>query len=660
MDEAEKQLEGRGFPWVQILFVATLVALSFFGSTRYVLDLETELLQSIALDSGKQYTTVLEEFRTLYSSEVVERARQKGIEVTHNYIDQPGAIPLPATLSMLLGARLDKLSGGSARLYSAYPFPWRRDGGGPLDPFEEEALKTLQKQPDLPFYRFESDKEFPRLRYAIADRMREACVGCHNSHKESPKTDWEVGDVRGVLSVSIPLSYATAQARTGLRGVLALILGAFAVGLLALGLSAIRLRSSAMNAARFAERTRQMNVALNTEISQRERVEAQHREMQAGLLQAQKLESLGLLAGGIAHDFNNFLQGIVGHAQLSSLKLDPENGAQENLNQVQDLVKQAVTLTEQLLSYAGKTPIERHPVNLSELVRDMKPLTSTMSGGALDIEYVLDESLPMMEGAPAQLRQVVLNLLTNGADAVEENRGSVRVSTGVTEMPTFGEDGETQIGVRRCVYLVVRDTGQGMTSETLSKAFDPFFTTKDKGRGLGLAALQGIVRGHDGTMEVDTEPGVGTTFKVTFPVVDKPIGVPAKVSPRVASSAVGSILIVDDYEYVGKVAAETLEKRGYDVLLASDGFEAVDLFKANTTEITAVVLDLVMPDMNGAETFRALREIRSDIPVIIVSGNPESTLLAPLLEEPKVMFLSKPYSWPELCGAVEHLLVLQS
>jgi signal transduction histidine kinase len=642
--------------WIQVLAVAVVVATSLAASIIYVLDSETELIQSIALDDAKRYTTALAEFRTLYTSEVVERARAHGVEVTHNYLAQPGAIPLPATLTMLLGDRLDEQPGGGARLYSAYPFPWRRDVGGPQDTFEMEALTTLQANPDVPFFSFESDRETPRLRYAVADRMRVSCVDCHNSHPDSPKRDWRTGDVRGVLAVTTPLGHASARARSGLRGILAITLAAFAVGILGLGVLAIRLRAAAANAANAAERTRQMNVALGDEIAQRERVEEDHRAMQAKMLHAQKLESLGLLAGGIAHDFNNFLQGIVGHAQLASLKLKPTDAAQGDMSQVQVLVKQAATLTEQLLAYAGKAPFTEQLVDLSALISEMQPLISTMAGGALDIEYALQDHLPLVEGSPAQLRQVVLNLLTNAADAVQENRGSIRVTTSVTDTAKLSEIfAERAPSSAQCVYLEVRDTGAGMTPETLSKAFDPFFTTKTQGRGLGLAALQGIVRGHNGGLDVHSDPETGTTFRVILPAGEQIHAEASTSESAPPPTAELTVLVVDDYAYVREVAAETLEAMGHRVIQAASGARAAEILRASAPPISAVLLDLLMPEMDGAETFRLLRQIDPHVPVILVSGHTEPASVQDMMAEPKVTFLAKPYSSVDIRRCLDQL-----
>jgi nitrogen-specific signal transduction histidine kinase/CheY-like chemotaxis protein len=392
-----------------------------------------------------------------------------------------------------------------------------------------------------------------------------------------------------------------------------------------------------------------MNVALSDEIARREQAEAERQAMQTQMLHAQKLESLGLLAGGIGHDFNNFLQGILGHTQLAEMKLSTVSEARPNLEQVRDLVGQAAGLIEQLLAYAGKTLVSKDLLNLSDLVAAMHPLTSTLADGTLDIRYSLHPALPAVEGTTAQLRQVVMNLLTNAADAVADNGGAINVRTGI--IPSSREDGsasEAIDGESNLVFVEVEDAGHGMSQATLSKAFDPFFTTKSQGRGLGLAALHGIVRGHGGRLEVESEPGLGTRFRVVLPGVENTPDAREDSGSLVRTYTGRTILVVDDYEYIRLAAVEILEGLGCSLLEASNGLDSIRLFEKHHEDISVVILDLLMPEMNGSEVFQHLRRIDPEIPVLLVSAHADPVKVDEMLADGNVMFLPKPYSSSQL------------
>jgi signal transduction histidine kinase/CheY-like chemotaxis protein len=642
-------------PWKLILLTSTLVIGGLLSCGLYILQLESDLVRSIALDDAKRYTAALKEFRTLYTSEVVDRALSKDIKVSHDYLEHPGAIPLPATFSMLLGSQIEQHSGVGARLYSAHPFPWRKETGGPKDGFEQEALNKLINAPEEPFYQFQEDNQ-PQLRYAIADRMREDCINCHNTHPDSPKRDWMTGDARGVLAISIPLSNATSQARNALRGV-------FALSFMLAGSVLIFLLVFSFHLHNVAKVTQQNNTALNSEISQREKAEAERQAIQLQMFHAQKLESLGLLAGGIAHDFNNLLQGISGHTQLADLKIKQNQSPQKNINQVIKAVERASELTQQLLTYVGKNLVEKKEVDLCSLIEEMRPLISTMVRG-IDIQYNLSTKPLFVNGEPSQLRQIVLNLLMNAADAVQNNKGTIEVITKIAE----NSDNISHphwFSKHQVVLLKVQDTGMGMSKETLNKAFDPFFTTKSHGRGLGLAALQGIIRGHNGFMKVKSELGEGTTCQILLPLAQTEnslsvLSTPTKISSPKTLNKI--ILLVEDLSYVREVMLEVLTAQGYSVLAVSGGKQAIKQLRntkvknKNVNIDMIVILDVIMPEMNGYETFLQLRELDPHIPIIFTSGHTNTAPIENLLHKENVQFLSKPYTIPELLACLENTL----
>jgi signal transduction histidine kinase len=330
------------------------------------------------------------------------------------------------------------------------------------------------------------------------------------------------------------------------------------------------------------------------------------------MLEKQKLESLGVLAGGVAHDFNNLLTGILANASLAVETLPPNSPVQRMLNDVVDASDRAAHLTKQLLAYAGKGRFVVQAVDLSHLVRDISHLIQSSIPKNATVQLDLVPKLPCIEADAAQIQQLVMNLVINAAEAIPEGRqGSVLVTTRVQEVDqNYIEQtlspGEIVPG--EYVSLEVHDTGAGMDQATLQRIFDPFFTTKFTGRGLGLAAALGIVRGHKGALKVYSTPGQGSTFKILFPAMQEgrqSAAVKLAIALKPAHHT-GAVLVIDDEEVVRRTAKATLERNGYDILLAENGFEGVQLFQALANKICAVLLDLNMPGLGGEETLRQI------------------------------------------------------
>ena len=321
------------------------------------------------------------------------------------------------------------------------------------------------------------------------------------------------------------------------------------------------------------------------------------------LQQTQKLESLGVLAGGIAHDFNNLLTGIMGNASIVLEDLPAESPARENLDAVVTASERAAALTRQLLAYAGKGRFVIERLNLSELVREITSLLKTSVPRTVELALELEEDLPSMEGDAAQIQQLIMNLVINAAEAVEDGKTeTVRIITRTewVDQPAidqmFTPNG---IAPGRYVALEVRDAGSGMDAVTLSRIFDPFFTTKFTGRGLGLAAALGIVRGHKGALHVESVPGEGSTFKVLFPVSAGPVAPSGRSNPEMNLVGHETILVIDDEAAVRQAAKSILESYGYKVVVAANGKEGLTLFQPPGEEIDAVLLDMTMPVMSG-------------------------------------------------------------
>lgn len=373
--------------------------------------------------------------------------------------------------------------------------------------------------------------------------------------------------------------------------------------------------------------------ALNRELESRIRAaeasEAQSRHVQ-------KLESIGVLAGGIAHDFNNLLHVVLGNADIALSNLGADSPARDALEEVVRATLRAADLTRQLLAYSGKgTFVVRH-LDLSSEVREMATLLRTAISKQATLTWELAPDLPAISADPTQIRQIVMNLITNASDALGERGGTITLRTGVTRLKELeGErfsvpmQGDELVERREdlFVFLEIGDTGVGMSPDTLSRIFDPFFSTKFAGRGLGLAAVMGIVRSHHGLIRIRTERGEGTVFRVLFPPVSGTAVKPEKPSAERSDwRGSGTILVIEDEEGVREVVERMLQEIGFQTLGAEDGRHALDVMERVGDNVTAVLLDLSMPRMGGAETLRRLRALWPELPVLMMSGYTEQSV----------------------------------
>ncbi len=404
-----------------------------------------------------------------------------------------------------------------------------------------------------------------------------------------------------------------------------------------------------------------------SDITERKKIEEGRLEFERKLLQTQKLESLGILAGGIAHNFNNLLMAILGNAELALADLSPLSPARASLLEIEAATRRAADLARQMLAYSGKGRFVLERLDLNALVREMSHLLEVTLSKKAVLKYNFADPLPPIEGDPTQIRQVVMNLLTNASEAVGETSGMVALSTGAMtcdraylealDPAAFaGDDAPPPEGTY--VFLEVADTGCGMDAETLRRAFDPFFTTKFTGRGLGLAAVLGIVRGHKGAVKVYSEPGRGTTFKVLFPAAEgaaeKPDAAAEHLPPAWRGS--GVVLVADDEETVRAITRRQLERLGFEVRTAADGEETLERFQAEAGRIACVLLDLTMPKLGGEEVFRELRRLRPDVRVILMSGYNEQDATQRFTGKRLAGFLQKPFRARELAAKLEEIL----
>jgi nitrogen-specific signal transduction histidine kinase/CheY-like chemotaxis protein len=396
------------------------------------------------------------------------------------------------------------------------------------------------------------------------------------------------------------------------------------------------------------------------DISDRKRAEEETRKLEAQVQHAQRLQSLGILAGGLAHDFNNLLTVILGNARIALLELPPGSPVVERLAEIETATSRAAELINQMLAYSGKGRFTLQAVDLSRVAEEIANLLRTVIPKKTEMQFNLESDLPAIEADPAQVRRIAMNLITNAAEAIGEGGGTIELSTGVMHADRTYLSGtyfDDHLPAGRYVYLEVSDTGCGMSLETQAKIFDPFFTTKFTGRGLGLAAVIGIVRAHQGALKVSSQPGLGSTFRLLFPGTDKTEKVRAEVPAGVrAGQSRGTILVVDDESGMRNLAGAILENSGFTVLTACDGGDAIRVFRLHAGEVVAIVLDLTMPVMNGEEAAVELRRIRAGVPIILSSGYSEQEVVARFAGKGLAGFLQKPYEPAELTEALQKAL----
>jgi PAS domain S-box-containing protein len=393
-------------------------------------------------------------------------------------------------------------------------------------------------------------------------------------------------------------------------------------------------------------------LAIFNDLTERKRMEEERSRLEDHMREVQKLESLGVLAGGIAHDFNNLLQAVLGHADMALLSLSSVSPAYNNIKEIINASQRAADLCRQMLAYSGRGRFVISRYDFAEIVQEMSHILQVSVSKKATLRYRLASDLPAVEADATQLRQVVMNLITNASEALGDSSGTIEISIGVMDCDkdylseSYMND---NLPGGRYIYLEVSDTGCGMDAETLNRMFDPFFTTKFTGRGLGLAAVLGIVRGHKGTIRVHSEIGKGTTFKVLLPAVEWTPGDREKPVEKAASMQSGStILIIDDDPDVLKTTATILKKMGFQVLTARNGREGIEVFRAQKEEISCVILDLTMPDMGGEEVFTELQTLRSDVCVILSSGYNEQDVSQRFVGKGLAGFIQKPYSMAKL------------
>ncbi len=394
---------------------------------------------------------------------------------------------------------------------------------------------------------------------------------------------------------------------------------------------------------------------------ERERAAEERRVSESHMLQAQKLESLGILAGGLAHDFNNLLVGMLGNTSMARAAI-PENApATALLQEAENAARRAGDLANQMLAYSGKGRFVVRTFDLGELVREMTGLLESSLSKKAKMELILVPNVPLLEGDVTQIRQVIMNLITNASEAIGNEPGTVTIRTGIVKTcPVGGYEPFLSASPAPGPYvsLQVSDTGCGMDEKACRRIFEPFFTTKFAGRGMGMAAVLGIVRGHGGRIFVDSTPGTGSTFTVLMPISATSASVEEKSTDHASgqSGAGASILVVDDEEIVRDVSRRALEGGGFTVHEAADGRAALELLMADAPAVDAVLLDMTMPELDGRETLMEIERIQPKLPVILTSGYSEMDASSQVSDLAYAGFIHKPYTAEELLRLVRKLL----
>jgi signal transduction histidine kinase/CheY-like chemotaxis protein len=384
------------------------------------------------------------------------------------------------------------------------------------------------------------------------------------------------------------------------------------------------------------------------------------KQLDEHLRQTQKLESLGVLAGGIAHDFNNLLVGILGNASLAQDMVSEESRIRPILEGVVTASERAAQLTNQMLAYSGKGRFVIERKQIRDLVRETLPLIQASIPRTVQLELELEDAVAPVEVDVAQMQQLIMNLVINGAEAVPAGRpGAVTISASevqVDEKYLRAARASNQIASGAYVCIAVRDTGAGMDEGTKARMFDPFFTTKFTGRGLGLAAVLGIVRGHKGFSIVDSTPGQGTTFRVFLPAAASShvVSDTKRSTGGLAGSA--TVLVVDDEAIVRQLTTQVLQGHGHTVLVAENGEKGIEVFSEHASEINLVLLDLTMPVMSGEETFVAMKKLHPNVPIILSSGYSQLEATRRFEGKDVAGFLQKPYRSTTLVETVNEVI----
>jgi two-component system cell cycle sensor histidine kinase/response regulator CckA len=380
------------------------------------------------------------------------------------------------------------------------------------------------------------------------------------------------------------------------------------------------------------------------------------RRLEQQVLQAQKMESLGTLAGGIAHDFNNILAGILGYASFLKSKIGASHVFFKYVDTIERSAVRAADLTSKLLAFTRGDKVNYKPLNINKLIKETLEIILHTIDKSISVETKLDESLPTIMADAGQIQQVVMNLCVNARDAMS---GGGKLSIATATVVIGANDPKAPADAKTGTYLKmsVTDSGSGMDQDVLTRIFDPFFTTKDKGQGsgLGLSVVYGIVKGHEGFVTVSSQPGQGTVFSVYFPVSGKPEAQEIWTAEPLRGRG-ELIFVVDDESDIRDFIRDVLQSHGYRVLLAADGDQAFDIYQVRSQDIALVIMDMVMPEMGGEETFLKMKKINPGIKALLSTGYSQDGRVSEILSKGVMGFIQKPYDFNQLLAKIRQIL----
>lgn len=403
-------------------------------------------------------------------------------------------------------------------------------------------------------------------------------------------------------------------------------------------------------------------VAVFDVITERKRAEEERLELERKFQQTQRLESLGVLAGGIAHDFNNILTIILGHCYVLRELGAPGTPDREHVRQIESAASRAADLCRQMLAYAGKSQLVQSRVNLWLLVDEIVKMLQSAIKKNVSIDLDLKRDVPEIIADSTQIQQIIMNLIINAAEAIGDDNGAIKVAlakSAITDDQPQTDFFGNSILAGRYACLTVADNGCGMEPETQKRIFEPFYTTKFTGRGLGMSAILGIIKSHNGALQLTSQAGVGTTFKVYLPLqetAETEVDLPSEAACASSADKGDTVLLVDDEESLRTIGMALLNAIDYEVITAANGREAVEIFRQRGDSIDLVMLDLIMPEMGGLEAYHKLRQISATVPVVICSGYGAGEVADAIRDDQQARFAQKPYTPKDLKKLFQELI----
>lgn len=585
--------------------------------------------QDIAIQDAKNFAYSVAQFRNFYTQKILPPLREKSIQITHDYKNIHGSVPLPATFAKDFGDYLSSQDESyQVRVYSDLPFEWRmQDGlGGPRDQFEKDAMEAAKENPDIPFWRFEERNGQTLLRYSVPDKLREGCVSCHNSYPGTPKTDWKVGDVRGVLTVTRPISDMNQKIEESARNTFFIMVLVAITTLLLLGIMLKRLRKTLEESEKLVFEKTSINTKLNEEILHRDKLTTELEVAKNKALESSKLKSEFL--ANMSHEIRTPMNGIIGMTGL--LRETELNAHQRDLaDTVCDSAESLLFIINDILDFskieAGKLAIEPKPFELQNLVHAIfRLLEGKIAGKDIALAYEIDQRLPnFVSTDEMRIRQILLNLLGNAIKFTPHGT--------VTLFITWANDDKTHL------KFSVQDTGIGIPEAAKQRLFEAFSQVDGSttrlygGTGLGLTISKQLSALMGGEIGFESQEGVGSTFWFTVETQafdEKDIDLGAKEKRFIEDGDISdasdelAILLVEDNLVNQKLAMALLGKLGYSAEIANNGQEAVDKLKAQPFDL--VLMDCQMPIKDGyqaTEEIRQFDEAIKDIPIIAMTAN---------------------------------------